>query len=175
MSSEIELDPEKLIGGIGIVVGLAIIFIRWFLGLLRHVPADPWSPEIDQAVRKRDAVPVCVECLCPQEGHRWFCPHCGFPSGEYVTTMPYLYIFTYGELLRRGVTGPPDKSSGRFLGFAVFSAAQYSLFFPVYWFWLIRKACGKPIGQPSRPDLKFVDPDSDSSGADDWSISSAPS
>lgn len=159
MPSNPEYDPERLIAVVGITVAIAIIFVRWLLDLLRKIPPDPWPAEVDQAVRQRDAIPVCVDCLCPQEGHRWFCPHCSFPTGEYVTTMPYLHIFAYAELLRRGVTGPPDKSLGRFLGFAVFSVAQYALFFPAYWFWLARKARGKPICQVKRLDLKFEDRD----------------
>lgn len=155
MNPDQEFDPEKLVGVIGIAVGASIIFIRWFLGLLREVPADPWSPEIDRAVRRRDAVPVCVECLCPQEGHRWFCPHCGFPTGEYVTTMPFLQIFAVGELLRCGVIGPPDKGLSRQVGFLLCSLTQYSLFFPVYWLWLVSRVCGRPIGHPHRLDLRF--------------------
>jgi hypothetical protein len=157
MNSEPEFDPEKAIGVIGIAVGVTIIFIRWIIELLRKVPADPWPLEIDQAVRKRDAVPVCVDCLCPQESHGGFCRHCGFPTGEYVTSMPYLQIFAVGEFLRRGVTGPPDKSLFRQLGWAVSSMTQYSIFFPVYWFWLVSRACGRSIGQPHRVDLRFED------------------
>jgi hypothetical protein len=106
-------------------------------------------------VRQRDAVPVCVDCLFPQERHRWFCPHCGFPTGEYVTSMPYLQIFAVGELLRRGVSGPPDKNFSRQAGFALFSLTQYAYFFPVYWFWLVSRACRKPLSQPRRRELEF--------------------
>lgn len=155
MTSDPEFDPEKLVGIVGIVLAVSIIFVRWILGLLREVPSDPWPPEIDQAVRQRNAVPVCVDCLCPQETHRWFCPHCGFPTGEYVTSMPYLQIFATGELLRRGVTGPPDKNLPRQLGFALCSLTQYALFFPIYWFWLVSRACRKPLSQPHRRELKF--------------------
>ncbi len=162
MPTDPENDPQNLIAVVGVVGALGIILVRWILELLRDIPPDPWPAELDQAVRRRDATPVCVECLSPQDARGWFCPHCGFPTGEYVPVLPYLYIFSWGELLRRGVTGPPDRNLGRVLGFAVFSMTQYSLFFPIYWFWLIRKCFGKPICQTKRPDLKFEDESSSS-------------
>jgi hypothetical protein len=118
-----------------------------------HARADPWPPEADIAARARDAVPLCVNCLCPQEGHPWFCPHCGFPAGEYVTTMPYLQVFALGELFRRGVIGPPEKGFVQKVFFVLSSAGEYFLFAPLYWFWMARKASGKPICQAKRIEL----------------------
>jgi hypothetical protein len=108
---------------------------------------DPWPPEVDATVRARDARPLCLNCTYPQEERRWFCPNCGFPAGEYVATMPYLYIFLLGEGMRRGVTGPPERNLPRTLFYVLFSASQYSVFAPVYWFWMTRRADGHPICQ----------------------------
>lgn len=159
MANEPASDPELLVAVVGITTALVIIFIRWILELARNRPADPWPAGVDQAVRQRGAVPVCTDCLSPQVGHRWFCPHCGFPTGEYVTTMPYLYIFAQGELLRRGVTGPPDRGRCRPIAFALAALTQFSLFAPVYWFWMVRKARGKPICQVRRVDLPLAEID----------------
>lgn len=118
---------------------------------------DPWPPELDAQVRQRDAVPVCTNCLFPQQEHLWFCPHCHFPTGEYVTVMPYLNIYAQGELLRRGVSGPPDPSVFRRLFHVLFSVQYYSVLAPLYWFWMWRKADGRPIASLNRPDLPRED------------------
>lgn len=109
-----------------------------------HRP-NPWSPEIEAAVRERTAVPLCHNCLHPQEGHRWLCSHCGFPCGEYVVLMPYLSNFVIGEVLRQGVMGSPERRPGVQLFLVLFSLLQYTIFAPFYWFWMVRRALGKPI------------------------------
>ena len=126
-------------------------------GILRFGKPDPWSAEIDTAVRKPDAVPLCVNCLHPQEGHFWFCPHCGCPTGPYVATMPYLNIFLDGEIFRRGVMGPPEKRKSVLFFQAFYAAANYSFFVPIYWFWMIRRAQGRPICEEKRRELRFED------------------
>ena len=40
---------------------------------------DPWSDELDKEVKQSRATALCVSCLCPQDGHYWLCPNCGFP------------------------------------------------------------------------------------------------
>lgn len=57
--------------------------------------------------------------------------------------MPYLQIFTVGEVLRRGVTGPPEKGFAIKAGLVVYSLTQYAVFAPLYWFWMARKARGE--------------------------------
>lgn len=118
-----------------------------------HPTPDPWPEELDQAVRSREAVPICTNCLHPQPAHRWFCPYCHFPTGEYVHLMPYLYVFTWGELLRRGVFGPPEKGAFRKWGLVIYSSYNYSIFAPLYWYWMYRKSAGKPISNLHKPDL----------------------
>lgn len=106
---------------------------------------DPWDASLDASVRARDAVPLCLSCLRPQDGHYWFCPNCGFPAGNYAATMPFVYVYLEGEFWRRGVSGPPERGIGRHIFLTLYSAAAYGLFAPVYWFWMIRKAKGRPI------------------------------
>jgi hypothetical protein len=125
--------------------------------LMRQRTPDPWSLDVDRAMRGADAVPLCTNCLYPQDDGKWFCPHCDFPGGEYVATMPYLLIFPMGELLRRGVIGPPEKGFGLKLFFVLYSLAQYSLFAPIYWYWMARKASGRPICQAVRKEIPFED------------------
>lgn len=106
---------------------------------------DPWSAEIDAAAKDSAAVPLCLNCLLPQAPHRWFCPQCGFPTGDYVPLMPYLQVFMVGEVLRRGVSGPPERRVGVQVFLMVYSVTEYAVFAPIYWFWMLRRAEGKPI------------------------------
>ena len=121
--------------------------------LSRESHPDPWTAEIDAAIKDPAAVPLCVNCLFPQEPHRWFCPHCAFPTGDYVPLMPYLYIFPSAEILRRGVMGPPERRVGVQLFLIVFAFSQYSVFAPIYWFWMYRRSTGRPICQEQRKDI----------------------
>jgi len=114
---------------------------------------DPWARDIDIAVRARDVPALCLNCTFPQEGHQWFCPNCGFPAGEFVTTMPYLYVFVLGEVMRRGVIGPPERSFPRTVSYVLFSAFEYTVFAPVYWYWMARKARGNPICRANRREF----------------------
>jgi hypothetical protein len=59
--------------------------------------------------------------------------------------MPYVTLFLDGELFRRGVMGPPEKRKVVLIFFVVYSVASYAFFAPLYWFWMIRRAQGKPI------------------------------
>jgi hypothetical protein len=147
------MEPESMVLPLLGVASILVLICR-IREIASKIPPDPWSQEVDLAVRAKDAIPVCINCLYPQQGHRWFCPHCGFPVGEYNTAMPYLQIFSLGELLRRGVVGPPEKGFTLKLGFFLYSF-EYALLAPIYWFWLVRKACGKPICQAQRKELPF--------------------
>lgn len=120
---------------------------------------DPWPAEIDREIRQPTARPLCINCLCPQDGHRWFCPHCGYPSGDQVMFMPYLQVFCMGEALRQGVLGPPDRRVGVHLFLFVYSLSQYAMFAPVYWFWMLRKWQGHPICEEQRRPVQVMPED----------------
>ena len=130
---------------------------RWLRRLWSDVPPDPWPKEINAAVRSPEAVPLCVYCLCPQAHHSWFCPHCGKPTGDLVALMPYPQVFVIGELFRNGVMGPPERRRGVQIFLVVYSAAQYGIFAPLYWFWMLRKAQGEPICHEGRKDFSFAE------------------
>jgi hypothetical protein len=127
---------------------LAVAIRRMFQGGM----VDPWPDEINAAVREPDAHPVCLRCLRPQEGHYWFCRDCGFPSGEYMTVMPFLQVFPLGHMLQRGVVGEPERRKWVTAGYVAVSLCEYTVFAPVYWYWMYRKATGRPICQEWRPE-----------------------
>lgn len=127
---------------------------------LKHLPlsefrqADPWPAEIDAAVRAPGAQPLCINCLYPHEGpHQWFCPHCKYATGDRVPLMSYLYIYPMAEMMRRGVMGSPERRVGTQVFLAAAALVQYSFFAPVYWFWMFRRARGRPICHERRVDI----------------------
>ena len=124
-------------------------------GLFAEDYRDPWPAEIAAAVKDPAAVPLCYNCLYPQEETLWRCPHCGFPVGEYVPLNPYLQLFLVGEVLRKGVMGPPERRVGVQAFLVAFSFSQYAFFAPVYWFWMVRRALGKPISTENRTEIAF--------------------
>ncbi len=118
-----EFDQEKTLALVAAGAALAMILIRKLRLPAAGNPCDPWASEVDLAVRARDAIPLCVDCLYPQEGPLWFCPHCGFSTGDQVTLMPYLQVFAVGEVLRRGWLDRRRKASaGRFFLFSILRA-----------------------------------------------------
>ncbi len=125
---------------------------RFVRNLFHRGPPDPWSREEDAAVRAREAVALCVNCLAPQPPHRRFCPECAYPTGEFVATMPYLTNYVVGEALRQGVIGPPERRVGVLAFLVLYSTTQYSIFAPLYWYWLYRRARGRPICQAVRKE-----------------------
>ena len=151
-------ESENLFALVAFGAAGIYFLVRWVMEYAAKAPPDPWPQEVDVAVKAREAVPVCVNCLHPQEGHRWFCPNCAYPSGDYVTLMPYLQVFAVGEVLRRGVIGPPEKGFGRKMFLVIYSASEYAVFAPVYWFWMWRKARGKPICRAQKTELNFEEP-----------------
>jgi hypothetical protein len=132
---------------------LARLVRRWCRQWFPAAPPDPWPEQVDEDARSPDAVPLCIDCLRPQTGLGWFCPHCGHATGEFVTLMPYLQIFAAGEVFRKGVIGPPEKRKGVLVFLFLYSFGEYSVFAPLYWFWMIRRAMGQPICEERRKDL----------------------
>src|SRR6185295_16217444 len=100
---------------------------RWLRSVFR-TPPDPWPAEVDESIKGPGATPLCINCLLPQARHQWFCPHCRYPTSDNVPLMPYLQIFMVGEVLRRGVIGPPDRRLGVQVFLLVYSLMQYSVF-----------------------------------------------
>jgi hypothetical protein len=68
---------------------------------------------------------------------------------------PYLQIFLIGDTLRKGVLGPPERKTSAQLFLVAFSLSQYAVFAPLYWFWMIRRAQGKPICAERRRPIEF--------------------
>ncbi len=124
------------------ICGLALYrFVVWVMQA-PHTP-DPWDTETEEALNEETAVPLCHHCLTPQTHNGWFCPQCGATVGPYCNYMPYIYVFSQGEVLRAGVTEKLRHSALVLVGFLLFSLGMFSftilgLVVPVYWFFFFK-------------------------------------
>jgi ribosomal protein L40E len=99
-------DPNLIVGGFGL--GLLALAAFWRLIVwVREAPRtpDPWDAEVEQKLQEPEAREICHRCMTPQEPDAWFCKHCGSAVGPYNNLMPFLSVFSEGEVLRNGVSG----------------------------------------------------------------------
>lgn len=52
--------------------------------------------------------------------------------------MPYVYIFSQGEILRNGVTDKLKPGPFIIIGYVLYSLFSYFIFAPLYWFFLFK-------------------------------------
>ena len=146
-------DPNLLVGKLaiaGIVLGLFWRLLAW----IRDLPktADPWDAETEKRLHEPDAVEICPHCLTAQEPDGWFCPKCNRATGPYNNLMPFINVFSEGEVLRNGASGKlrptPLIVIGyilisfslvfSFSGHAFFIGLVPAIFVPIYWFRLLK-------------------------------------
>jgi len=118
---------------------------------------EPWPQEVDEAVRRQDAVLVCHHCLAPQEPGALFCPECGSAVGPYNNVMPYIYIFSLGEGFRTGVQPEAHYTPLTKTGYAIAALGEYGIFAPLYYFrmlqnWSRRITTPPPLPSDVSPD-----------------------
>jgi hypothetical protein len=118
-----------------VVVGIRLFF--WFTAPTPPT-SDPWGPDIEQTLRDPDLPMICHRCLTPHPSTGWFCPTCGASVGPYNNYMPFIYIFSQGEVLRAGVTDHIRRSPLTVMGYLLYSLGLYSIFAPFYWYFLFR-------------------------------------
>jgi hypothetical protein len=119
------------------ILGLVIYrVVLWVMGANRTV--NPWGGEVDAALDQDDAVPLCNHCLAPQQHNGWFCPECGATVGPYCNYLPYIYIFSQGEVLRSGVTERLRRTPLIVIGYILFSLGVYAIAAPIYWIFLFK-------------------------------------
>jgi hypothetical protein len=136
------IEPEQidlLMLWLAIVAGGFLIyrFVVW----VRDSPVtpDPWSLEIEHSLQESDAIPVCHRCFTPYPSRGWFCENCGGAIGPFNNYMPYVEVFSEGEVFRNGVTGKLRARPLIVVGYVLFSLHAYLVFAPVYWFFLVRQ------------------------------------
>jgi len=121
---------------LGIVAVALYRLVLWLMEAKRT--ADPWGEELDKALDQDDAVPLCHHCLTPQQHNGWFCPQCGATVGPYCNYLPFVYIFSQGEVVRAGVTEHLRRSPLIVVGLVLTSLVMCAVLAPVYWFFLFR-------------------------------------
>jgi hypothetical protein len=130
------MTPETLLAVVGTVFLVVVMVVTWGRNI-RPGP-DPWDADMDMAVRQPDAIPVCHRCLTPQSPGSWFCPECGTAVGPYNNSLPYVYIFSIGEVFSAGAWRNVPVTPVTVIGFLLASVCKYTVFAPFYWFRLWR-------------------------------------
>jgi len=121
---------------LGIVCGVIYGFIRWCM-CAKPTP-DPWGPEVEREMQEPEARELCHRCLTPRPDRGWFCENCGAAVGPYNNYMPYVDIFSQGEVLRAGTHDHLRRSVFVIVGYVLLSLAMYAILAPIYLFFVIR-------------------------------------
>src|SRR6185437_496944 len=92
-------DPNIVIAELA-ALGIVIVLLWRYITHVRDLPRtpDPWDAETEQQLS--EAKEVCPHCLTEQSPTAWFCPRCNRAIGPYNNLMPYVCIFSEGEVLR---------------------------------------------------------------------------
>lgn len=132
-------DPDRLIGEIGLAV-LACGFLWRLFEWAKQPPTspDPWDKEIEIALHEPEAVEVCHRCFDPVTPNSWFCRRCGCAVGPYNNLMPFILVFSQGEVLRNGVNDKLPRNAFIVAGYLLVSLCMYAIFAPIYWIFLFR-------------------------------------
>ena len=127
----------ELLAVLFVVAALGFRCVHWFMEPTARTP-DPWGPEVEQSLRDPELRPLCHRCLIPHPTEGWFCPTCGASIGPYNNYMPFVYLFSQGEVLRAGVNDRIRPSLLTVGGYLLCSLASYAIFAPLYWYFLFR-------------------------------------
>ena len=120
---------------------LGVLIRNWWKARLRASSAKviyPWSDEVQEAVNGPGALRVCHRCPTPQEHLGWFCPKCGTATGPYNNCMPFVYVFSTGEVLRAGVNPEFKFHRGVIPTYFFIGLFEFGIFAPFYWIRLWR-------------------------------------
>jgi len=126
-------DPNLIVGGLGL--GLLALAVLWrFIAWIRDAPRtpDPWDAEVDRQLHDPDIQQICHRCLTPQEPDAWFCRYCGAAVGPYNNLMPFLNVFSEGEVLRNGVGGRFRNRPLIVIGYFLLTLTIFPLLTPIY-------------------------------------------
>ncbi len=137
-----------IVANIGFAILALAAFWRFFLWI-REAPVtpDPWDVETQQKISEPDAQEICPHCSTPQPPDVWFCAHCGRAVGPYNNLMPYLQVFSEGEVLRNGTSGQFRKRPLILIGYLLITASTFAFLAPIYWLSLFLNWNRPPVGQ----------------------------
>lgn len=141
-------DPNLIIGGLA-VGGLAFAGLWGFVIWIRNAPItpDPWDAEVEQQLSEPEAVEVCPHCLTEQPPTAWFCARCGSAVGPYNNLMPYVQIFSEGEVFRNGTSGRFRNRPLILIGYFLITLGTFPFLAPIYLFSLLLNS-NRSSGEP---------------------------
>lgn len=144
-------DPNQIVAGLG--VGFLILAGLWrLIAWVREAPQrpDPWDAETERRLEEPEAMEICHRCFNPQPPNAWFCEHCGGAVGPYNNLMPYLNVFSEGEVFRNGTAGRLRANPVIIAGYLLLSLSAYAVLAPIFWVFLIRNLKRPREEQPDR-------------------------
>jgi hypothetical protein len=137
-------DKEILVGVIAIVVFTLYALVQLLKRLTSGpIAPDPWDAETTAKLEDANTSVLCHHCLVPNEPLADFCENCGAPVGKYTNYLPFPQVFSIGHALRVGTAGEYKRSPIAVLGYFLLALGEYTVFAPVYWFWLLRRMPSK--------------------------------
>ncbi|MDB6056256.1 MAG: hypothetical protein JWO95_100 [Verrucomicrobiales bacterium] len=117
-------QSDLKIVAVAVVIFLGVCIYRLVQRFRRLIPtADPWSDDVQASVCDENAVPVCHRCFTGQEPNTLFCPKCGTAVGDYNNILPWVQVFSEGEVLRNSLFDRVRVNVLTIVGFFVFTVA----------------------------------------------------
>jgi len=128
-ASDPNLTVAKLAIG-GLVLAALWRLVVW----VREAPLrpDPWDADFDQKLLDSETPEACPHCSVPQTPGAWFCPHCGRAVGPYNNLMPYVQVFSEGEVFRNGASGMFRNRPLMTIGLLLIVLVVNPFFAPIY-------------------------------------------
>ena len=126
-------DPNLFIGGVALA-GLALAAVWRLIVWVRDAPVapDPWDAETERKISDPETKEICPRCLTEQPPTAWFCPGCGRAVGPYNNMMPFVQIFSEGEVFRNGTSGRIRKGPVVVIGYFLIAVCMYSFLAPIF-------------------------------------------
>ena len=145
-----------IIGGLALG-GLALAALWRFVNWIRESPVtpDPWDAEVEQKLSDPETAEVCPHCLTEQPPTAWFCKGCGRATGPYNNLMPYLQVFSEGEVFRNGNSGRFRNRPLILAGYFLMTLGTFPIFAPIYLLSLLLN-WKRPSGGPDAPEEQNV-------------------
>ena len=142
-------DPNMIIAGFALGSLMLAAFWR-FVVWVREAPTtpDPWDAEIEQKLSEPEAVEVCPHCLTEQPPTAWFCAGCGSAVGPYNNLMPYVQVFSEGEVFRNGTSGRFRNRPLILVGYFLITLGTFPFLAPIYLLSLLLNS-KRPPGEPA--------------------------
>ena len=151
-------DPNQMVAGLG--VGFLLLAGLWrLIAWVREAPAkpNPWNAEVERKLEGPEAVEVCHHCMTQQPPNAWFCEHCGSAVGPYNNLMPYVQVFSEGEVFRNGTSGRFRNRPVILIGYFLVVLGTFPFLAPIYLLSLLLDS-KRPTGEPEPAEEQNVQP-----------------